>query len=653
MPFFAALAVGLILLLICSFFPGFFFVRRLRWTPLEKLCGSVGLSLILLYLGAWAVYCFGPREQRPAYWAIAAAGGLLAVFSGRDAVRFFRSFRMRQTLRAFAFLLAWTLAMLSMIRVYSGAGWAADWAEHFQRSLFFLDRLSPATQFIELYELPARPPMQNVLAALFLGLTADRFEIFQVIFGFLNILMFLPCVLLMPALGFRKRRALVPLVALFAANPAVMQNVTYTWTKALPAFYVILAICLYLSGWRKNDGVRTSAAFFALAAGVLVHYSAGPYAVVIGLHYLVRVVRARPLPWREVVLVAAPALLLLATWFGWSFKTYGTKVTLASNTSISTAERDPGRNFAKIGANVVDTIIPAWMRDAAPPWPQPNSDGRLRDQAFMFYQLNLIFAMGAVGGPIILWLLYRRLLRGEPGPERLFWRVLIPSCLLLGVAVVGERDPLGVPHLTLLPLEIAGLTVLASAFPRLNTAVRLLIVAGCCVDFGLGVFLQARIESLENTPRQTVFTEIVYQGQGQFAMSPQSANSLSERAQGAWTLKHRAGMYQRWLEDFPRGRENDVMFRVNWPNLARQLKAAIAAEAEAWGGWHARHGGVLGHLGDRAAGETGTGTDVASGVFLLMFAGCMWLFARQALAAAPVAVKAAPPSRRRASKARR
>jgi hypothetical protein len=37
--------LGLLLLLlpVCSFAPGFFFIRKLRWNPLEKLCGSIGL----------------------------------------------------------------------------------------------------------------------------------------------------------------------------------------------------------------------------------------------------------------------------------------------------------------------------------------------------------------------------------------------------------------------------------------------------------------------------------------------------------------------------------------------------------------------------------------------------------------------------------
>jgi hypothetical protein len=362
---------------------------------------------------------------------------------------------------------------------------------------------------------------------------------------------------------------------------------------------------------------------------VLVHYSAGPYVIILGLHYLVHVFRERR--WRDVAIAVTPAILLLATWFAWSFKVYGTKTTLASNTSISTAEKDPGKNFQKIAANVFDTIVPVWIRGDAPPWDQANSDGRLRDQAFVFYQLNLIFALGAVGGPLALWLLYRRLIQGTPERERLFWRILIPACIVIGIAVVGERDRLGVPHLTLLALQIAGLTMLASAFPDLPAVVRVAILAGCCVDFGLGVFLHARIESLENTPRAVVFPEVIYQGSGQFGMAQPTMRSLSEHAFGNWMMKRRDELFARWLRDLPRGHENDIHFRVNWPQVQQQLVTGLKQDATAWGGWRGRNGGALEHLGDRVAGPSGNGTNVATALFLAMFAGCLWLCGRQAL----------------------
>jgi hypothetical protein len=646
---------ALLLLVLCSFFPGFFFLRRLRWTPLEKLCGSVGLSLILLYLGAWGAYTLGPKDQRPVYWAMVAASAVLAALGARDAFRFFATFRIRQTLLAFGGLLAFGFTMLSIIRVYTGGVWAVDWAEHFQRALFFLDRLPTDTRIVYVYALPARPPMQNVLAALFLGLTAERFEIFQVIFAFLNALLFLPCLLLMPALGFRKRRAVIPMVALFAANPALMESFTYTWTKALPAFYVILAIALYLAGWRKSDYRRTTAAFVALAAGILAHYSTGPYVVVLGLHFLWRFFHARPRPWRDLAFAAAPAALLLATWFGWSFHVYGVKTTLTSNTSVSTADKDPVKNTAKILANLVDTIIPSWARDITLNNEQYNSDGRLRDQAFVFYEANIIFAMGSLGGVVVLWLLYRGLIRGVSGREQTFWRVLIPATIVLGVAVVGERDTLGVTHLTLLSVVAIGLTALAGAFGRLNAAVRLALVAACCVDFGLGIFLHARIQSLENTDQDTIYSEVEYLGNGQFRKVSSSPRALSVASETNWEVKHEGEVLARRLFDLPRKYSGDVLFRSNFSGIAQNLRVRLENNRKEWGGWYQRHDGKLEYLGDHVAGPNGTGTDVASVVLVLLFAGGMYLLGRQALAASPVevpatAAKAKRPSGRKAAR---
>src|SRR5262245_62143676 len=125
----------LLLLVGCSLFPGFLFVRRLRWTPLEKFCGSIGLSLALIYLAAWTIFCFGPRNQRIAYGAVVLTALVFGFLARTDIRRIIQTFRCRQAILGYGFLLILTLLMLGMIRVYSGAGWASDWKEHFQRSL--------------------------------------------------------------------------------------------------------------------------------------------------------------------------------------------------------------------------------------------------------------------------------------------------------------------------------------------------------------------------------------------------------------------------------------------------------------------------------------------------------------------------------------
>src|SRR5579883_2864559 len=327
----AGLALTLPFLAVCSFSPGFFMIRRLSWTPLEKLCGSVGLSLVFLYLAMWVNFCFGPHDERPGCWLILGVSVVLGGIARKDAVRLLQSFRVKQCLLWFAVLLGWTVLMLAIIRIYSGAGWSSDWKEHFHRSLLFLNRLPLSAVIYPYWTLPARPPLMNMVTAVFLGLTGDRFENFQLVFAFLNLLLFLPCVLIVPALADRRRRSVLPLAVLFAVNPVLMEAVTYSWSKAFAAFYAVLAIWFYLAGYRKNDPIRIGAAFLALAAGLLVHYSVGPYLVFIGIHYAVRVVRRRE--WSQAAAIALACGLLLATWFGWSAAVYGWKATLASNSS--------------------------------------------------------------------------------------------------------------------------------------------------------------------------------------------------------------------------------------------------------------------------------------------------------------------------------
>jgi 4-amino-4-deoxy-L-arabinose transferase-like glycosyltransferase len=314
---------------------------------------------------------------------------LLAILARKDLSALLRSFRVRRALSGQAFLRLWAMVILAMIRHYSALGWGG-------------------------YKLPARPPMMNVLAAFFLAQTQDSFALFQVASAFPNVLLFLPCCLMLPALGLARRPRTLPLVALFACSPVVMENATYTWTKSLSAFFVVLAFWFYLAALRKNDRVRMAAAFLALSAGLLVHYSAGPYCLLLGLHCLLRVFWKRPRKWRELAAIVVPCGLLLATWFAWSVSVYGPRVTFQSNTSVT---------FAR------DSIVPYVLRSRLVYTGQPNPAGVLCDNAFGFYQVDLIFGMGLVGGPFVLWLLWGFVRRRARHRGRLSRRFLAGSVL--------------------------------------------------------------------------------------------------------------------------------------------------------------------------------------------------------------------------------
>jgi hypothetical protein len=635
------LLLTLILLVVCSFAPGFLLVRRLRWSGLEKLCGSVALSLVLLWLAAWGIYIFAAPA---AFFGLAAACGVAGIVVAKDACRLVRGLRVRRALAAYGLLLAWTLLVLAVIRNYSGAFWSGDWLEHFQRTLFFLHHFAKDTPIYG-YLLPARPPMMNVLAAFFLGVTQDRFEIFQFVFTFLNLLVFLPCCLAIPVLARVRKVSLLPLVGIFAMNPAVMQNATYTWTKMLTAFFVVLAICLYLSGWRKRDSVRLTAAFVALAAGLLVHYSAGPYCVFFALHYLLVLFRTRPAKWKELAAIAITCGLLLLTWFGWSIAAYGVKPTFTSNTSITPQMQVQGSNLAKIAGNVFDSIVPRISYDPAQVhlFDQPYAPAVVRDNIFLLYQTNLILSMGLLGGPLVVWFVVAAF-RGGKGlaGERNFWLMLIGFSLLIGLAVVGERDYFGVAHLTLIPLELLGLTLLAARFFS-RRLIALLIVAGCAVDFSLGVFFHARVQHLDNTAGHTYFTGLSY-GNGQFIIGGAGPDSLNIYAWRNWLGKHHVALNEKWLGLGEAYRRGDPEMEPAKADLRAAIAERLKEDEVNWHGWYRRNGGEFELIGD----HFGDG-DATSVLLALAALGLLWLMARrpdQAVPRVTVAAAAKPKSSR-------
>jgi hypothetical protein len=418
---------------------------------------------------------------------------------------------------------------------------------------------------------------------------------------------------------------------------------------------VLLAVSLYLAGWRKRDSVRTVAAFAALAAGLLVHYSAGPYVAFVALHYLFRFFRERPWRWRELGAIVGAAGLLLATWLAWSAKVYGPKITFGSNTTVTSSQQYQGSNLVKIAANLYDSVVPGVFRGQPQNFPQANPDGYMRDVAFIWYQLNLVFGMGTVAGLVVLWLLYRRLVRGKALPERVFWRWLVPFCIVVGIAVVGERDLNGVPHLTLLSIEVLGLTLLAANFRRFPQFVQFLLIAACCVDFYFGVFLEARMESLENTPKLVVYPDPRFAG-GQFFFAGDSPEALGDDAWRAWMLKHRATLYPKWLRGLPAAHGGDPLFARMWPPSQKFLEDGLADDARNWAGWGARNGDPV-YLGDWIAGPTGRGVETAGWVFALLFTGAVGLLARQSWRGLPdarVPARVAPAAKKpRARRARR
>jgi len=151
----------LLIFLVCSFAPGFFFVRRFRWSPMEKLCGSVALSFILVWLATWVLFLAGANGAAGCF-AVTGVCAAMGAVTWKDTRTLFRAIRVRQAAVGFGFLLLWTLVVLSMVRHYSGAGWAGDWLEQFSRTLFFLHHSPKDSEMFGGYRITSRPPGLNV-----------------------------------------------------------------------------------------------------------------------------------------------------------------------------------------------------------------------------------------------------------------------------------------------------------------------------------------------------------------------------------------------------------------------------------------------------------------------------------------------------------
>src|SRR5262245_16965338 len=212
----AKVALLLVLLPVCSVGPGLFVVRRLRWSPAEKLCGAVGLSLVILYGTSFLIYAL--ELPRFAFFVVTTGCLGLAALCVPDLRRLGRNHAVRRMCLAFGFLFAWGLLLLALVRHYSGGGWGGDWQEHYERSLFFLEHPPRDFQFVGGYTLPARPPLMNLVAAHFLAHTGTDFPLFQVVFLFLNLLIFFPLCLMLGYFARRGRRQLPLLVALLMGN---------------------------------------------------------------------------------------------------------------------------------------------------------------------------------------------------------------------------------------------------------------------------------------------------------------------------------------------------------------------------------------------------------------------------------------------------
>jgi hypothetical protein len=488
----AALLASLVA--IASLGPGLPIVARLRLSPVEKLVAVLAVSWNLVYLLAFGLFLF---RAPPAAYALGSLLALLACLGSRDTLALFlRNRSSRHVLGLLALLAAWTFLHLGLVRHFGGAWWGGDWLEHAQRAAFFTGRFpgdrpyDAGVVFQGGYGLPARPPLENLLVAFFCKQLDGRFVWPSLTYLLLNVAAFVPCALLLPRLARRGSASVGLLAGLFALNPFFLENATLPWTKLLAAFYVLAGTAFYVRWISKHDGSRLALAAACFAAGVLVHYSAAPFAILAAGHFVVSPLALRRAPARQAVTAAAVAGGLLSTWFGYALAGWGFAGTFLSNTAVADAAGlGVGGNAVKVARNVYFTLVPYFLRgtplsDVA----QARFAGFVRDAAFVAYQTNLLVMPGLIGGPLVLGLLWQ-------GRRHVPWGILA-AALLLAIASHGGLELFGVGHVVLQPVVLLAVASLAAGLPGLPRLARALAVAGCGIDYALGGLLHFHLQHL-------------------------------------------------------------------------------------------------------------------------------------------------------------
>jgi hypothetical protein len=233
----------------------------------------------------------------------------------------------------------------------------------------------------------------------------------------------------------------------------------------------------------------------ALAGGALSHYSAIPYIVVLYPALAILLHQRGRWVW-ELVAHGCIGLVVFLPWVVWSLATYGPSVTFGATSTVTGAAGTPiGDSLIDFLGNLWNTLVPLPLRPEVSQltlglgW---RSD--LHELSFVSYVDSLPLAFGSTGAFLLIYELIRRSHAGHRA-----WVVRAITCallvVLLGVAVHTSAVWSGLTSVTLLPLVLLGLALLASGHAWWPVWARLLLTAGLILDVILGVMLHLVIEN--------------------------------------------------------------------------------------------------------------------------------------------------------------
>jgi hypothetical protein len=492
--------------------------------PLSRVCAGIVFAIGGYFIAGFTGFALGASNAVTA--SVVGTGiVVLLIVRRRTVCALIATPEVKQFIVGWIVFSVWSVALLALVRTYSGGGWAVDWVEHWQRTQFFLERQPLETRFAVIYPLTARPPLVNLLIALALEGGGRAFADFQLVLTLLGTLVLLPTWILVRTFTARRSVGWWAVLVLMI-NPLVAENLTFAWTK-LPTVFLVLAGVLFASPTAeprtRSDGI-IAALCVSLAA--LAHYSAVPWIIAIALAGIVarRSIWNTARFWHEAAIVAGVFAIPVALWAGWATLKFGWHgVTSTNTTATAWQEQNAIQHLSVPLRNLFDTLVPFPLRGEPADGliTQASQLGRLRDVAFNLYQLNLPLAFGFAGLWVITVALFRPRKMEPDVPiglddardqasrmrtlgsssiqgainNRVFYGIVVSVALALGIAAHTPRDQWGLVHICLQPLVLLGLVRVAALLPGLAPARIAMWGMLAAVDLLLGVGIQFGIES--------------------------------------------------------------------------------------------------------------------------------------------------------------
>ncbi|MCM8805050.1 MAG: glycosyltransferase family 39 protein, partial [Candidatus Omnitrophica bacterium] len=302
------------------------------------------------------------------------------------------------------------------------------------------------------YIIPSRPPFFNIVCFFYLSIIGGEFYKYQIISTFLNYMLILSVYLFCKKyLKLENENLFLIISIIMFLNPAILRQITYTWTKAFCAFYIILGLYFYLKFLNYQNNFSLLFSGFLFGISFIVHFSAGCFILPVFLHLIYRTFLNRTLI-KNSILFYLIFLFIIFTYFSWAIKNYGIyKAFLSTNTYQQQRDLNLIGRIEKDIFNLFKTLYPLPIKTYTNIFRNSGPFYRIFNYLHSVYLCTL---PGSLTFSLTFFLLF--FLFKFKNYKKLsflnFWSLFFFLGYLLGIIVMPVKELSGFAHIGLLPL---------------------------------------------------------------------------------------------------------------------------------------------------------------------------------------------------------